>query len=275
MVAEDRPARRRMSDEEITERMLAAAERLVGEARGLRVSLDHLGFEQVIETAEVARSSAYRVWGSKEDFYIELLCHLAGPSWQGTAAFDQETVNLASEIVAADLERLRSEDGRRFLIREAVRRAALKNFETVTRSPQWHTYVTLTATVISLPSPDRTRVLAALQSAEATFIGKMAEFYENMSVILGFKLRAPFESFHILAAVGAAVVEGLSLRQIIAPDLVERHFYLPGPEGDEDWSLPALGFMAILDSMIELDPEYSFERALSEYLTRQARGSAS
>lgn len=66
-----------------------------------------------------------------------------------------------------------------------------------------------------------------------------------------------------IAAVGAAVVEGLSLRRIIAPAAVEQSFRLTAFEGsaaDQDWSVAALGFTSILSVMLEDDPDFDESR---------------
>src|SRR3990167_4729480 len=91
-----RPARRRrkrQSDAEVREAMLEAAS-LVAEAGGLTVSLEHLSLEDIITRAGVSRSAVYRLWPYKDAFFIKLLRDLAGPKWHGTAAFDQETIDL-------------------------------------------------------------------------------------------------------------------------------------------------------------------------------------
>jgi AcrR family transcriptional regulator len=62
------------------------------------VSVDHLALDEVIKEAGVARTSVYREWRTKDEFYLDLLCDMAGPSWQGTAAFDEETIKLARGI---------------------------------------------------------------------------------------------------------------------------------------------------------------------------------
>src|SRR5689334_2495490 len=88
-----RRRRQRIPAEEIRQRMFDAARRMVYES-GVQISLEELSFEEVIQAAGVSRSSAYRIWPYKGDFVQELLCHLAGPQWLGTAAFDQETIDL-------------------------------------------------------------------------------------------------------------------------------------------------------------------------------------
>lgn len=265
----DEPGPSQAPDTGLRRRMLDAAQELVEEARGLTVSLEHLSFEEIIKRAGASRSSVYRLWPRKEDFYIDLICELAGPSWQGTSAFDQGTITVAGTVVAERLDMLQTPEGRRCVMREAVRQGARQNFQAIVTSTQWRTYVALTATILSMPDNEvRQRVKAALQNAEREFIRRMVLFYEDMAVILGLRLRPPFESFVSLAAAGAAVVEGLGLRQLIMPEAVNQTFFLPGTNGPEEWTMPALGFLAIIEMYVEIDPDYSYEEALPEYLKR-------
>lgn len=272
----DQQPRSGRAEPDLRQKMLDAAQDMLEEVGGLTVSLEHLRLEEVIARAGVARSSVYRTWPNRDDFYVDLLCELAGPSWQGTAAFDQKTINLASSIVAERLHLLPTAEGRRQVMRETVRRGAEQNFKAVVASAQWRTYVAITATLLAWPEDNqvRQRVQRSLGAAESKFINMMATFYEDMSIILGFRLREPYTTYTTLAATGAAVVEGLGLRQMIAPEAVNTTFTLPGPEGPEEWTLPALGFMAILDEIVEPDPDYNFNDALAAYFKRRAVGNS-
>jgi AcrR family transcriptional regulator len=256
--------------------MLAAARELVF-ASGVTISLEDLSFEEVIQHAGVPRSSVYRIWPYKGDFVDDLLCHMAGPNWFGTAAFDQETLDLAATVVADHQDMLATPEGRRAVLLEAVRQAALQNFRAIVDSQEWHIYVALVATARSTHDDEaRERIEKALGASEEAFITKMAEFYEAMGQVLGRRLRKPEYSYHHVASAGAALVEGLALRQVLAQTLKsapdnrkphDRGFSLnellnsplPGPGIDgkpADWSLPALAFMAIVDSFTEPDPNY-------------------
>src|SRR5689334_20987803 len=111
-----RGRRARLTNDQVARRMLDAAQSLVEET-GLTVSLEHLSFEEVIQRARVSRSAAYRLWPYKDEFFVDLLCDLAGPSWQGTAAFDKETILLVEELVTKNFDRVATAEGRRWLIR--------------------------------------------------------------------------------------------------------------------------------------------------------------
>lgn len=256
-------------------RVLDAAQAMVERAGGLSVSLDRVSMEQAIREARVPRASAYREWPNKAAFQLDLLCDLAGPSWQGTAAFDEETIRLARDVVAERLDQLATEAGRRAVLRETVRQAAEQNFRAVTTSPQWRSYVTISATVLSFESPDdQERVLTALRTAEATFIARMARFYEDMGLMLGFRLRPWAPSFETLAAVGASVVEGLGLRNLIAPGIVAQQIDFDS-DNTRPWSIAAVGFYSVLDQFVEPIQDYDFPSALAGYLKRLSEREAS
>ena len=250
--------------------MFEAARQLVY-ALGVQVSLEELSFEQVIELAGVSRSSAYRLWPYKGDFVQDLLCDLAGPNWLGTAAFDQETIDLAANIVMSNGDKLDSPEGRRQVLLDAVREGVAQNFKAIVESREWHIYVALNASIRTAGDDEsRLRIAAALQHSEMTFVDRMADFYSGMLKVLGLRFRNDSYTVQHMAVAGAAVVEGLALRRLITtavdgakrPPYVPDHGWslgdlltanLPGP-GESDaqhWSLAALAFLGIVDALTE------------------------
>lgn len=76
----------RLNDRETERRMLEAAIALVHE-RGMSTGLESLSFEDVIRDAQVSRTSAYRRWPRREQFYGEVMLALArGTDLPTTAA---------------------------------------------------------------------------------------------------------------------------------------------------------------------------------------------
>lgn len=234
-----------------------ARELLIGESGGLTVSLEHINLEVIIAEAGVPRSSAHRRWPTKDQFVIDFLCDIAGRNRAGTAAFDEETVRVAVRVVQEHVELLSSPEGRRSVLLETIRIATKRNFDALVTSSEWRTYVALTATVISIPDEAvRTTIKTKLRQAETKFFDNLTHFYSGMSTMLGFRAKPPYDFRHVAAA-GAALVDGLSLRNIINVDLVSEPLELPAPDGSiKTWTLAAAGFMAILDSMVELDPNH-------------------
>jgi AcrR family transcriptional regulator len=259
--------RRRLSQKEVREHVLRAAAELTTESGGLTVSPGTVNFELIVQAADVPRSAVYRIWASKDEFMVDFLSYFVRASkpsgekwWEGTAAFDQETIEVARAVVYDRQAELDTPDGRRAVMREAVRQGAQRNFVAVLTSPHWRTYVALNATVNSIPDPRRKAELhATLCEAEKTFIAKMVAFYRGMGVALGLRPRASLRYEHFAAA-GAAIVEGLALRQTLNPQLVVEQLTVPGPDGTpESWCLPALAFLGITETMLEEDPDYPAE----------------
>ncbi len=98
----------------------------------------------------------------------------------------------------------------------------------------------------------------------------MTNFYADMALILGLRLRSHVESDETVAAAGAAVIEGLGLRQLLTPDVVNRPLPLEEAGGPQEWHLAARAFLGIFDELVEPvdDSEYSFPKALATYLKR-------
>jgi AcrR family transcriptional regulator len=268
----------RRSEAEFREHVLKTAAGMVERMQGLHVDLsDDLDFEKVISEAGVSRSTAYRYWKTKDDFADDFLCHLAGPWRLGPFAVDSGTLKVATRVVVDNLERLGTAEGRMEVLREGVRLGTAENFRGGSERVEWRAYFTLIATVLSLPAEAvgrRRRVQAALHVSEARFIGAMAAFYQDMGLVLGFRLKYA-DAYDALAAAGASIVEGLVLRQIVMPELAERTFQAPGLDRQMvDWTLPALAFMGIVEALVEPDPDYDPTVALAEYFSRASNRSA-
>jgi AcrR family transcriptional regulator len=256
--------RQRMSLQEVERRVIAKArELLIGQQGGLTVSLEHVNLEVIIAAAGVPRSSAHRRWPTKDEFVVDFLCDVAGPHWAGTAAFDPETIRVAVRTAQENAELLGSAPdaatlarNRRKLLREVVRVAARQNFNAILSSSEWRTYVALTATVVSMSdTAAQARIQQNLRLSENTFIDRMTTFYSNMASFLAFKPRSPY-TFRHLAAAGAAIVEGLALRHLLGIEVVDAPLHLPDDDGGgTEWALAAAGFLAVLDSMTEMDTE--------------------
>ncbi len=266
------PTTVRRSEAEFRRHVLNTAQEMVDELGGLKVTVDDLSFEKVIERSQVSRSTAYRYWPSLEQFHDDVLLELAGRTWNGTAAFDPETISMVTELVGSNIAKLVTAEGRRGLFREGVRIGVARNFAAVCRSAEWRTYVALTATLLSYPkdSEAHCRTSAALRRSESRFLDYMTEFYQDMAIVLGFRARHP-DGLELLAGAGAAVLEGLALRQILTPDLIGRVLTVEGPDGAEEWGLPALCFLAVADSLVEPLPDYDPTNALAEYFNRVSR----
>ncbi|WP_367948677.1 hypothetical protein [Rathayibacter sp. VKM Ac-2857] len=212
--------------------------------------------DELMELAGVPKTSFYRVWASKEEFFTRLLEELVLPDEFSGAAYDPETLVIGKRVVEENLTRLAEAPGRRAVLVEAVRLAAERNYWSTVNSPKWATYNAVVATLPGLAEEEkRSRILAALRETERIFINRMAEFYDELLPVLKMRFKPGFDS-HRLAAAGAAVVEGLAQRHLVNDDVVDSSLKGPGLDGKSvDWHLSAHSFLGILDSMVEPDDE--------------------
>ncbi|MGC3995189.1 MAG: hypothetical protein QM779_13920 [Propionicimonas sp.] len=258
-------SRQRLSEDETTRRMIEAGVRMAAE-QGLRVSFDLARFEDVIVAAGVSRSAVYKIWQSKDLFYVELLLRLAGETHPVIAAFDLETIRTAVGLASEHSDWLSSTDGRRSLFIEMCRLGALQNFNTLVERSEWQTYMALHATLLSLPGNQfQQRMREALGKSQRGFIDRMASFYGKLRDLLGFKFRDSVEPVGLdeFAALGEAIVIGLALTASSTPELAGRRFVIdPFLTGQiAEWSYPALGFASIATALLEEDPSVTWDDA--------------
>ncbi|MCN9243594.1 hypothetical protein NGF19_22860 [Streptomyces sp. RY43-2] len=233
------------------------------DATGLTVSLEHIGFEDVIRDAGVARSAVYRRWPYKDLFFSDLLKAIAAtaPAAIGT---DGTVAEDAVRRLALDrLDQFRTPEGRRALLVELLRQGALRDFEAMHASPQWRTYIALHATFLSLADGElRTEVQAALATAERGLIDGITRSYEQLAALLGLRLRPELgATFDELAAQVSATMRGFVITARSLPDLAERRprAGVLGAAEPVEWSQPALGVVAVALSFLEPDPRVEWD----------------
>ena len=254
---------RRLPEQETEHRMLQTAVAMVRRT-GLTVSLDHISLDDVIRAANVPRSSVYRRWPYKDLFIADLVKELARTAMP-TAAQNEAVVGLVRRLVDRHADLLASPEGRRSLAAEVIRQAALADFETLHRSPEWRTYLALQATVMSLAEGElREQIKAILVESQRDHIARVAAAWEAMTRLLGYRLRpALTATFETLASLLTAGVRGLTLMAIAMPDLAAQrvHGRPLGAGAEAEWSLPALEIASIAAAFLEEDPSVEWDAA--------------
>jgi AcrR family transcriptional regulator len=264
-----RPRRTRISDQETERRMLATAAEAVAVA-GLAVSLDHIRLEDVIREAGVSRSAVYRRWPSKDAFLGDLLLELARGQAPMAALGTAEANAAVRRVLIERLDDLGTLEGRRHAVAAVVHETADQEFRRITTSPQWRTYLALTATFVGLPEGElRDQVGEALATSERTFAEGIARSHDAVARLLG--LRATQIGIEDVAHLVNAQMRGMVVKALVQPELAERSSRVALAGVDETWSLVAVGVAALVLAFLEPDPDVDCDVArLREALRNEA-----
>lgn len=244
------PTSTRMTQGEARAKLLAAALAHLGRD-GLHLSVNHLGYEEMIKAAGVPRSTAYRIWGSKEEFFDAVITAI--PAAQAAERDQSSTLSTAARSIEAMQNRLATPAGRREILVEMMRTAATFHFENVTSTQEWRNWISVCAGMNSLPDGVREQVTEQVRRQESARIDNIATFYRRVTTVLGLRMRAEFgDDFRILSLATGVFMEGLGIGRTVAPAEIERTFVVE----DQQWTIAAIGFAAIFDRFVEPDPEW-------------------
>ena len=251
---------RRLSDQETERRMLQTAVAMVHRT-GLTVSLDHINFEDVIRNADVARSAVYRRWPFKDLFFADLVKELAKEVAPPTIIGDE--YELIRRVVAGHLGWLETPELRRGLLCELFRQLALQDFDALYGSTEWRTYLALHATFMSLADGElRDQVQAALARSEQGRRARLAEGWQQLAGLFGYRLRPEFgATLDTVVTLVDAAMRGLVIMALPTPGIAtHRTRAAPfGAAAPDEWSLPALGIASIASAFLEPDPAIEWD----------------
>lgn len=240
-------------DDELRARMFTAAQQMLEESGGFTLSTENVQLEAVMRRADVSRSAVYRVWPTKEDFTFELIKAFATDGPGGIEPFGQAGEDAAREIVLGNQDKLATVAGRRELMVEAVRVVAGQNFRTIIETRRWRRYAALTITADAMDEERAEEVLATMRTTEEHLYAGFVDFYRAMFTLLQLRARPPFTDEgapHDLARLTIALFQGLALQHTV-DNQVGDTAYAAGGSDDVEWSLPALGFLGLLDTVCE------------------------
>jgi len=264
-VPERTVAREEAPREAVRTHVLDVAEKLINQ-HGLTVGLGHLGFDEIIVEAGVSRTTAYRTWPRKERFLEDLLRRLSDVASPCYGVRDDETAELAFAVLREHVDQLHTAEGRRMLLVEILRFTAEHGFADIYFSPGWRTFLALIATLRSLGNEELASELRGrMQAIEATAAEKAAVSYSQAMALLGYRPRSL--SVEQLTHLGAAATEGAMLLADVRPALAE-----PLGKADPfstgmlaDWSLVSITYVSAMLGVLEPDPDYDLEQALSSF----------
>ena len=269
LMAEESQPRRRPSP--VRDRLVRTAVAQI-ERQGMTVSLEHISLERVIAESGVSRASAYRHFANKAEFLTDVLTTVVRSTrLEGESPAEVEEL---LGLLTQHEDGLSTEQGRRDLAVEGLRRAARSDFERIATSPQWHTYVALHATCRGLPHGElRSQVLEALADTEAQFTAQRAVVYARLATLLGYRLVPPLtapEGFLVMADAAGALMTGLMVRTGIlrdtGPDLMRLAAH--GSTETAEWTWPAFHLAGLILAHLEPDPDITWDAA------QQARSTA-
>jgi AcrR family transcriptional regulator len=245
---------RRLSDRETEQRMLRTAVAMV-RRDGLTVSLDSISLEDVIRDADVSRSAVYRRWPYKDLFISDLVKELAK---NATPEIVDGELKLMRRVLVDHQDRLGTPELRHGLMVELFRQLALFDFETMYSSPGWRTYIALHATFLSLADGTlRDQVQAALAQSEQTQNARVAQAWQELTAMFGYRLRpGSGVTFETLATLLGATMNGLIIKALSTPDVASHRVRARPFEAaaEQEWSMPALGLGGIAAAFLEPDP---------------------
>ena len=284
----------RVAAEEVRQRMLDAGRELALEA-GAALTIEHLRLEEVIQRARVPRSSVYRLWPYREEYTEDLLCYLAGPgsSFADRTVFDPETVNVIGKVLQENMHLLATPVGRRALMCEIVRLSVARNYSALTESLPWRLQMALSSTLGSTSSGmARRRIAEALEDSQRRSRESLVAVLGQITQVLGLRLRDPAYTLDHVQLAGGLLVQSLALRNVQVraalgqpdgaqggaavdgaslggagltaasdTDMVNGllNTPVPGPGLDgkpAEWTLAAFAYLGVLDSFVELDPDF-------------------
>ena len=251
---------RRIPDAETTQRMLQAGIDKV-DREGLKVSFDLLRLEDLIVEAGVVRSAVYRRWPTKNYYYADLLRSLAGREYPGIAASGEASIEQIITLLHHHSDMLRTPDSRRALIIELCRLGAADNFDTMLNSKQWSVYLTITATLASLPQNEdlQSDLGHALTKSEQTFVEHMATYYGTLAEVTDYRLRADLGGINLqtVAQMAAAAIEGMMIDSLADKTVATKRFNADpfGTGATNEWSMPAIAFTSIMMTFLEPKPD--------------------
>ena len=250
---------RRLTDQETEQRMLRAAVAMIS-STGLTVSLEHISLEEIIREAGVARSTVYRRWPHKDLFFSDLVRELASGASPAILAAEEQLIR---QIAAQRPDWLDTASGRQELVAELFRQLSAVDFQSMSGSPAWRTYLALHATYLSLTGDDlRREVQDALAASGREHIDRVAVAWAHLAGLLGYRLRPELGvGFTDLAALLDATMRGLVIMVLSLPELAGERFRAQpfGADRPADWSLPALGLAGLASSFLEPDPDVSWD----------------
>lgn len=242
------------------ERILATALTQIV-TRGLTVGLDHLSLERVIAASGVSRATAYRIWPSKQQFLADVI----------VASVRSTTLDVDSEAEVGRIVALLDDHPdfatdpatRRHVVVDGLRISIEADLGRMVDSPQWATYLALSATSRGLPDGVlKAEVRSALAEADQRFTTHRVTVYARLPRLLGYRLRPPLDEatgLLLLSQAAGALMTGFVVKIDSQPHLLTDTFALAAfGAGELVWTAPGYALTGLVLSYLEPDPEVTW-----------------
>lgn len=234
------------------------------DVEGLQVSFVNLSLEAAIAEAGVSRASAYRRWPSRSAFLADVLRAAAHPRLEPES---EEQLAELLDVVASLRGTAATEQGRRDLVVEALRRASDADIRRLLASQSWRNALVLAATQQSLEEGElRRSVSAALERAEGALTEARAGIYSHLPAIMGYRLVPPLEGdegLRIMSSAAGVTMRGILLRAHGEAEWLDRRTTM-SPFGSSlaaPWSEPELHLVRTFLAHLEPDPSIVWDEA--------------
>jgi len=196
----------------------------------------------------------------------DALALIAANVWRGTH-FNLNATLVAKSYFAEQLDALVDGTKRLTLARESLRRGVEENFQQLASSPNFATYLVLSAVAAADPPEiDTSAVRHGLAAADAALAQVRSEAYLVAMRLLGLRLRTPAMSVEDFTLVLSATLWGMAHRALLAPTRVDRWVERGTAAAPDSWHLVSLASVGHIDEWFDLDPEYDPVAALQTYL---------
>ncbi len=231
--------------------MLQAAVEKV-QTEGLLVDYANIELEDLIRVSGVPRSTVFRIWPDRVAFIADLVRALfeADPGFD--TGFDEETRDLLQRAVVENADPMRTFEGRRAGLREALRVTVAHNIVTVEHTVAWRAYRTMSAALASGDAvPGGSEIRALLSEIEGRYLDRMAELYRALNDAFGLRMRQGLSERDLAVAV-MAVIEGMSDHSRINPAMAGAPRVVSlGPEPPGEWHLAGIAVYGVYTAFTE------------------------
>lgn len=216
--------------------------------------MDGVSLEEAINTSDVARASAYRLWSTDSEpqaaFRRDVLLHVL------TAGLSDSEIDLTTsaieDAITDAIPSLETGDpgAMAAALREILRQVGRVALDECSRAPTWPVYLGAMGGLVGHRDDE---VHDAVRAGEERTVGTFAGMIIDVARVFGLRLRAGYSIEHFGTA-AAAAVEGCALRADIS-----NHIELSRPTGHrgqpQDWTLYAVMLEGIALALFEPEPD--------------------